>query len=305
MNYALTEQVRKLPTQYDTVKAGTESMFNTLRDGLSNTLSAALSGDIEKMKDSWKEFLTTIKNTFLKMISDLIVNNLMKSLFGGLLGQENKEKGDFLKDAIGTKGGSGLQVLPGLVVPNPADFVKTIADPLAMASTTTASMLTSTMTPAIGLATSALGTFSSALAYAASAASAQGGGGEGSFMDLFGFGQDSPDNSYMDFDEAGELVEYIPGAANGGVVSAPTLAMIGEGRSNEAIVPMPNGRAIPVDMRNNGGGGAQSLTVINVVDASIMDEFVAKNPAAIINIIAADTMHGGQTYQAMKAKNGR
>jgi hypothetical protein len=37
--------------------------------------------------------------------------------------------------------------------------------------------------------------------------------------------------------------------ANGGAVSGPTLGLVGEGRYNEAIVPLPDGRSIPVQMR--------------------------------------------------------
>ena len=40
--------------------------------------------------------------------------------------------------------------------------------------------------------------------------------------------------------------------ANGGVVSSPTLGLIGEGRYNEAVVPLPDGRSIPVEMRGGG-----------------------------------------------------
>jgi phage-related minor tail protein len=39
--------------------------------------------------------------------------------------------------------------------------------------------------------------------------------------------------------------------ARGGIASSPTLGMIGEGRYNEAVVPLPDGKAIPVDMRSN------------------------------------------------------
>jgi len=38
----------------------------------------------------------------------------------------------------------------------------------------------------------------------------------------------------------------IFGFADGGMVSGPTLGMVGEGKYNEAIVPLPNGRSIPV-----------------------------------------------------------
>ena len=38
----------------------------------------------------------------------------------------------------------------------------------------------------------------------------------------------------------------IPTFANGGVVTGPTLGLIGEGKYNEAVVPLPNGKSIPV-----------------------------------------------------------
>jgi tape measure domain-containing protein len=43
--------------------------------------------------------------------------------------------------------------------------------------------------------------------------------------------------------------------ANGGMVSGPTLGLVGEGKYNEAIVPLPDGKSIPVQMRGGGGGG--------------------------------------------------
>ncbi len=46
----------------------------------------------------------------------------------------------------------------------------------------------------------------------------------------------------------------IPGFAKGGVVRGPQVAMIGEGARPEAVVPLPDGRAIPV--RLEGGGAA-------------------------------------------------
>jgi phage-related minor tail protein len=49
--------------------------------------------------------------------------------------------------------------------------------------------------------------------------------------------------------------------ANGGIATKPTLGLVGEGRYNEAIVPMPNGKAIPVDMK---GAGQQNNVTVNV-----------------------------------------
>lgn len=51
--------------------------------------------------------------------------------------------------------------------------------------------------------------------------------------------------------------------ANGGIASSPQLAMFGEGSRPEAYVPLPDGRTIPVTMKN---GGAANV-VVNV-DAS-------------------------------------
>ena len=55
----------------------------------------------------------------------------------------------------------------------------------------------------------------------------------------------------------------ITGYRNGGIATEPTY-LVGEGKHNEAVVPLPNGRSIPVDMKGGNGG---NNVVINV-DAS-------------------------------------
>ena len=53
--------------------------------------------------------------------------------------------------------------------------------------------------------------------------------------------------------------------AKGGIVTGPTNALIGEGGMNEAVVPLPNGRSIPVDMGKGGGAGnVQTNITVNV-----------------------------------------
>lgn len=42
--------------------------------------------------------------------------------------------------------------------------------------------------------------------------------------------------------------------ASGGIASRPQLALFGEGRMNEAFVPLPDGRSIPVTMTGGGAG---------------------------------------------------
>jgi tape measure domain-containing protein len=49
--------------------------------------------------------------------------------------------------------------------------------------------------------------------------------------------------------------------SSGGVATQPQLAVFGEGRMNEAYVPLPDGRSIPVSMK--GGGGSNVEIVIN------------------------------------------
>lgn len=76
--------------------------------------------------------------------------------------------------------------------------------------------------------------------------------------------------------------------ANGGIVSGPTLGLIGEGKYNEAIVPLPDGRAIPVQMQGdsvrdkmngsgNGGAAATPMLSMNFETTTINNvEYVSR-----------------------------
>lgn len=55
--------------------------------------------------------------------------------------------------------------------------------------------------------------------------------------------------------------------ASGGTVSGPTLGLVGEGRYNEAVVPLPDGKSIPVSMKGGGGGG-EAININIAVDAT-------------------------------------
>lgn len=65
------------------------------------------------------------------------------------------------------------------------------------------------------------------------------------------------------FGDGGTTVELanggvVPGGfrafATGGVVTTPTLGLVGEGRYNEAVVPLPDGNTIPVQLRGDAAG---------------------------------------------------
>lgn len=53
--------------------------------------------------------------------------------------------------------------------------------------------------------------------------------------------------------------------ASGGVAKSPQVAIFGEGRQNEAYVPLPDGKSIPVTMKGGGGAGDNNVSInINV-----------------------------------------
>jgi hypothetical protein len=52
--------------------------------------------------------------------------------------------------------------------------------------------------------------------------------------------------------------------ANGGIVTGPTLGLVGEGRYNEAVIPLPDGKSVPVDLGGGTGSQITSNIVVNV-----------------------------------------
>jgi lambda family phage tail tape measure protein len=80
----------------------------------------------------------------------------------------------------------------------------------------------------------------------------------------------------------------------GGIADSPQLAMFGEGSMNEAYVPLPNGRSIPVNM--NGGGGGPSHTFNFSIDARGADRAGLARLEVMIRSVA-----GSVRYQAVDA----
>lgn len=68
----------------------------------------------------------------------------------------------------------------------------------------------------------------------------------------------------LQFADGGIAAGGFRAFANGGIVTGPTLGLVGEGRYNEAVIPLPDGRSVPVELS---GGGSSSPTVIVNVDA--------------------------------------
>jgi tape measure domain-containing protein len=92
------------------------------------------------------------------------------------------------------------------------------------------------------------------------------------------FGINTPDmEKYapLGFAKGGIALGGFQAFADGGVVSGPTLGLVGEGRYNEAIIPLPDGKSVPVDLGGAMGGmGGEISTniVINVNNGQMQSE---------------------------------
>jgi len=83
------------------------------------------------------------------------------------------------------------------------------------------------------------------------------GGGSGGGLSSFLSTAFSAAKSFLGFAEGGIVQGGLRPLASGGVVNKPTMAMIGEGGRNEAVVPLPDGKSIPVI----GGGGGDHFEI--------------------------------------------
>lgn len=73
---------------------------------------------------------------------------------------------------------------------------------------------------------------------------------------------------HYDFANGGIMTRFGPvplrAYARGGIATSPQLALYGEGSMNEAFVPLPDGRSIPVTMKSEGAGGATNVVSISI-----------------------------------------
>ncbi|MFZ9998912.1 MAG: hypothetical protein ACO3G3_06015, partial [Candidatus Nanopelagicaceae bacterium] len=84
----------------------------------------------------------------------------------------------------------------------------------------------------------------------------------------------------------------------------PTLGLVGEGRFNEAVVPLPDGRRIPVDLGGNTGNNISTNIVVNVnngqassqVNGSNGQAFGRELEGAVRSVILKESRPGGIIY---------
>ena len=74
--------------------------------------------------------------------------------------------------------------------------------------------------------------------------------------------------TFFGFANGGIMTPYGPmklnAYAGGGIVNSPQMYVAGEGRMNEAIIPLPDGRSVPVTM--TGGGMGDVNVEVNVIN---------------------------------------
>lgn len=76
----------------------------------------------------------------------------------------------------------------------------------------------------------------------------------------------------------------VKGYATGGpIVSGPHVALVGEGKHNEAVVPLPDGKSIPVEM--SGASGTSVNISITAVDALSVDQLLFQRRNTLKDII--------------------
>ena len=91
--------------------------------------------------------------------------------------------------------------------------------------------------------------------------------------------------------------------ANGGVVSGPTLGLVGEGRYNEAVIPLPDGKSVPVDLGGMAGGMGGEVTsniVVNINNGQMQgngngngSELGRKLEGAVKQVLVSELRPGG------------
>lgn len=89
--------------------------------------------------------------------------------------------------------------------------------------------------------------------------------------------------------------------ANGGMVTGPTMGLVGEGRYNEAIVPLPNGKSIPVELGGAAGNQMNTNITVNVNNGQAQSNATGSNSSelgrkiegAVKQVIVGELRPGG------------
>jgi tape measure domain-containing protein len=95
--------------------------------------------------------------------------------------------------------------------------------------------------------------------------------------------------------------------ANGGMVAGPTLGLVGEGRYNEAIIPLPDGKSVPVQLAGGTEGATAPINtniVVNVKNGQADNQVTGNQgnqlgreiEGAVRQVILKESRPGGLIY---------
>lgn len=112
----------------------------------------------------------------------------------------------------------------------------------------------------------------------------------GLLIGSFGGGIASPSSPFPENFAKGGVVQGglsdLHAYAQGGpIVRKPHIALVGEGQYNEAVVPLPDGRSIPVDMRGGGSGAQQGASPEVNVTPNITFQIQSLDPRGTVEVL--------------------
>ena len=228
------------------------TQMNQLSANWANGFMDRLTNVVAGGSFKWREFAAGMARDLLGVSLKNSLGGMVTSAFGsfggaassalGLGDSAAKTASTAATTAMTTASTAATAAITAMTASTTASVPVATANGVAVATTTGA---LAAMTAAVMAATAAI----AAMTAAAAAESA------GEMVDFLGFAN----GGIMTSGGSMPLKKY----ANGGVATSPQLALFGEGSMNEAYVPLPDGRSIPVTVSGSSGGN-QSNVIINI-----------------------------------------
>lgn len=292
-----------VPTSAGTTKFATDD--NTSANAFSRAQDTVTKRTADYLAEAQAVGLDTDAKTKLKAIADL---ESAAQRAGIDLNQQQRDKILQLASAEGTAAQAAADAKQKFEGMNQAaqfagDQLINVLDQLGQKGTTTSSIMLGLVQALQHAVLQATLLGSGPLAGVFGTQAAAGTGGTGGLIGTLLTGAKSGFN----FAEGGIMTSRGPVPlrryGGGGIASSPQLAMYGEGDTEEAYVPLPDGRSIPVSMKGNAGGAINISTNLNI-DARGADPSSAAQLRAIAGqIVSQATTASVKAVQQARASN--
>jgi len=223
----LQRQTEEYEKQLDT---GTQ-LLRAGEQALESSLNSNIADIIKGKQSSLKDAFASIANSVLGSLADTMAKQATRWIMGLNPLQTAAKQGQIIGTAMiqaGVQVGRTIAAAIGTPGALPTSLPLGAVDPLK-------GVMNVTNIPVAGV---------------------EGSGFLGAATKAFGFVK-----NIFGFANGGVMQGGMRGYANGGIIKRPTLGLVGEGRYNEAVVPLPDGKAIPVNMS---GAGQNNNVVVNV-----------------------------------------